>query len=147
MTNFAVVQNTPEPAMADGYRDVTGSRMISNHRPVKCPTDLYTWWINELWAGRRKAQDLVSPDFVGHWPTQDVHGPEELQTVIDDTRGSLRELAFVVDVGPFTVGDMVAARWIGTGSTKKGPARLTGNDILRIANGKVVEYWSGTSSA
>jgi hypothetical protein len=108
---------------------------------------LYHRWINELWAGYRNAEELVSADFVGHWPTHDVHGPRALQTIIDNTRGTLRELFFVVDVGPFIEGDMVAARWIGTGSSANGPARFTGNDILRIANGKVVEYWAGTSAA
>lgn len=106
---------------------------------------LYRRWITELWAGRRIAAELASPDFVGHWPTHDVHGPHELQTVIDNTRGTLQELQFVVEVGPIVEGDMVAARWIGTGSSKDGPARFTGNDLLRIANGKIVEYWAGTA--
>jgi predicted SnoaL-like aldol condensation-catalyzing enzyme len=109
--------------------------------------ELYIRWIDELWAGRCLAEELVSPDFVGHWPTHDVHGPEALQTFVDNTRGALKELLLVVDVGPFSDGDMVAARWIATGSNAKGPALFTGNDILRIANGKVVEYWSGMSSA
>lgn len=106
---------------------------------------LYNRWINELWAGHRIAGELVSDDFVGHWPTHDVHGPEELQTVIDNTRGTLRELMFAIDVGPFTDGDMIAARWISTGASTAGPARFTGNDIMRVANGKIVEYWTGTS--
>lgn len=106
---------------------------------------LYGRWINELWAGHRIARELLSTDFVGHWPTHDVHGPDELQTVIDSTRGTLRELRFVVDVGPIVDDDMMAARWVSTGSGTNGPARFTGNDILRVANGKIAEYWSGTS--
>jgi len=77
----------------------------------------------------------------------DVHGPDGLQAVIDNTRGTLRELMYVVEVGPFMEGDMLAARWIATGSAKDGPVRYTGNDILRVANGRVVEYWAGTSPA
>lgn len=107
---------------------------------------LYQRWIDELWSGgRRIAGELVSPDFVGHWPTRDVRGPAELQTVIDNARSSFRELQFVVDVGPIGEGDMVAARWIGTGSGRRGPARFTGNDLLRISDGKIVEYWAGTA--
>lgn len=106
---------------------------------------LYRRWVNELWAGRRIAAELVSPDFVGHWPTHDVHGPDELQALIDSTRGALHELQFVVEVGPIAEGDLVAARWVGTGSSKRGPARFTGNDLLRIANGKIVEHWLGAS--
>jgi hypothetical protein len=41
----------------------------------------------------------------------------------------------------------VAARWIATGATADGPARFTGNDILRFARGRFVEYWTGTSTS
>lgn len=108
---------------------------------------LYQRWIKELWAGRTVAAELVSADFVGHWPTHDVQGPEQLQAIVDDTRKRLRELLFVIDVGPLIDGDMVAARWISTGATRSGPARFTGNDLLRVADGKIVEYWAGTSAA
>jgi hypothetical protein len=110
-------------------RSTTGHRIPGNQKM------LYQRWINELWAGCRNAHDLVSADF------------DELQQFVDNTRGSLRELMFVVDVGPFIDGDLVAARWIATGSTKNGPARFTGNDILRCENGRIAEYWSGTSAA
>ena len=106
---------------------------------------LYDRWINQLWAGQRIAAELVSTDFVGHWPTRDIRGPAELEKVVDHTRRTLADLKFYVEVGPFSEGDLVAARWIGTGSGKNGPVRLTGNDILRVANGKIAEYWSGTS--
>lgn len=108
---------------------------------------LYQRWIKELWAGTITAAELVSADFVGHWPTRDVQGPDQLQAIVDDTRKRLRELMFVVDVGPLVQGDLVAARWISTGATRSGPARFTGNDILRVVDGKIVEYWTGTSPA
>jgi hypothetical protein len=103
---------------------------------------LYHRWITELWAGKRIAADLVSPDFVGHWPTREVHGPDELQTVVDQTRSMLRELQFIVEVSPVVAGDMIAARWIGTGAGGDGPARFVGNDLLRISDGKIAEYWA-----
>lgn len=108
---------------------------------------LYKRWIDELWAGHRIAAQLVSPDFVGHWPDHDVHGPAGLQAVIDRTRMTLKELVFVVDVGPICEGDMIAARWIATGSGKNGPARFTGNDLLRIADGKIAEFWTSPTRA
>lgn len=147
MSNSTVMQNMSEPQVADRYRSITGHRNISSHKALARHSQLYHRWIRELWAGHRNAEALVSADFVGHWPTHDVHGPKELQAVIDNTRGTLRDLEFVIDVGPFTDGDMVAARWISTGASAKGPVRYAGNDILRVANGKVVEYWSGTSAA
>ena len=107
---------------------------------------LYERWINELWAGKPVAAELVSDDFVGHWPGREVHGPDELQAVVDETQKMLSELMFVVEIEPFVDGDLVAARWIGTGTTGEGPVRFTGNDILRFADGRFVEYWTGTST-
>ena len=107
---------------------------------------LYERWINELWAGNPVAGELVSDDFVGHWPTRDIHGPDELQAMVDETHRMLSELMFVVEIEPFVERDLVAARWVGTGATRDGPARFTGNDILRFANGRFVEYWTGTSA-
>jgi hypothetical protein len=107
---------------------------------------LYQRWINELWTGKAAAAELVSDDFVGHWPTRDIHGPDELQAMVDETHQTLSDMMFVVDIEPFVERDLVAARWIGTGATTNGPARFTGNDILRFANGRFVEYWTGTST-
>jgi hypothetical protein len=107
---------------------------------------LYQRWINELWVGKPIAAELVSEDFVGHWPDRDIHGPNELQAMVDQTQQTLSDLMFVVDIERFVERDLVAARWIGTGATTNGPARFTGNDILRFANGRFVEYWTGTST-
>jgi hypothetical protein len=107
---------------------------------------LYERWINELWAGKPVAAEVVSADFVGHWPDRDVHGPAELQAIVDETHTMFSELEFTIEIGPLVDGDLVAARWIGTGATDDGPARFTGNDMLRFADGRFVEYWTGTSS-
>lgn len=107
--------------------------------------ELYERWINELWAGKPVAAELVSDNFVGHWPGRDVHGPDELEAVIDETHDMLSDFKLVIEVKPFVAGDLLAARWIGTGATKDGPKRFTGNDILRFADGRFVEYWTGTS--
>jgi hypothetical protein len=109
-------------------------------------TDLYRRWITELWAGRPVATELVSDDFVGHWPHRDVHGPDELTKMVDETHAMFAELKFVVEVPPFADGDMVAARWIGTGAAPDGPKRFVGNDILRIDAGRFVEYWVSTAT-
>jgi hypothetical protein len=107
---------------------------------------LYQRWINELWAGKPVAAELVSDDFVGHWPTRDMHGPYELQAIVDETHTMLSDLTFTIEIGPLVDGDLVAGRWIGTGATADGPARFTGNDILRLADGRFIEYWTGTSA-
>jgi hypothetical protein len=108
-------------------------------------TALYERWINELWAGKPVAAELVSDDFVGHWPNREVNGPDELQAIVDETQEMFSKLMFVVEIEPFTDRDLLAARWIGTGATADGPARFTGNDILRFTDGRFVEYWTGTA--
>lgn len=110
------------------------------------PRNLYARWIDELWAGKPVAAEVVTEDFVGHWPGREVHGPSDLEAVIGETHKVLADLKFVVEVEPFVEGDMLAARWIGTGAAKDGPKRFTGNDILRIVDGRFAEYWTGTST-
>lgn len=110
------------------------------------PKNLYGRWINELWAGEPVAAELVTEDFVGHWPGREVRGPSELEAVVGETQKMLTDLKFVIEVEPFVDGDLLAARWIGTGAAKDGPKRFTGNDILRIADGRFAEYWTGTST-
>jgi SnoaL-like domain len=107
---------------------------------------LYRRWIDELWAGKPVAAELVSGDFVGHWPNRDVHGPDELQAIVDETRAMVTDLRLTVEVEPFVGRDLLAARWIGIGATADGQVRFTGNDILRFGDGRFVEYWTGTST-
>jgi SnoaL-like polyketide cyclase len=107
---------------------------------------LYERWINELWSGRPVAAEVVSDDFVGHWPDRDVHGPAELQAIIDETQKMFSDLTCSIEIGPLVDGDLIAGRWVGSGTTQNGPMRFTGNDILRFADGRFVEYWTGTST-
>lgn len=108
--------------------------------------DLYRSWIDELWCGRPIAADLVAENFVGHWPDRDVHGPEQLQAIIDETRAMLRDLVFTIEVGPIVDGDLVAGRWTGQGTTDDGPMSFFGNDLLRIGDSRIVEYWPASSA-
>jgi hypothetical protein len=39
----------------------------------------------------------------------------------------------------------VAGRWRGAGRTTDGEMTFNGDEILRVADGKFVEYWTGTS--
>jgi hypothetical protein len=66
---------------------------------------LYQRWINELWAGKPVAAEVVSADFVGHWPDRDVHGPAELQAIVDETHTMFSELEFTIEIGPLVDGD------------------------------------------
>jgi hypothetical protein len=33
--------------------------------------------MTELWAGKSIATEIVTADFVGHWPDRDVRGPRQ----------------------------------------------------------------------
>ena len=104
--------------------------------------DLYRRWIEEVWNGSADAaRELVSEDFVGHWPEHDVHGPGELVEMISHTHGMFTSLRFEVQVGPFAGDGYVAGRWTGRGGTDEGVAAFFGNDILRIRDGHFTEYW------
>jgi hypothetical protein len=107
---------------------------------------LYGRWINELWAGGKVAAEIVTADFVGHWPDRQVRGPEELEAIIAETRNMLADLVFEIELGPLVDGDMVAGRWVGKGRTGDGPMTFTGNDILRVDGDRFAEYWTGTST-
>ena len=122
----------------------TNRRCPDETRPAH---DLYGRWLLELWRGDQSDIDeLVSEDFVGHWPDGDIHGRDGLRAVIDQTRAIVRDLRFELVVEPFAERDLVAARWTGYGESDEGPVSFTGNDILRIRAGKVVEYWVATTS-
>ncbi|WNV73855.1 ester cyclase [Geodermatophilus sp. DSM 44513] len=109
--------------------------------------DLYRRWLDELWAGQPgAAAQLVGPDFVGHWPDRDVHGPDGLAAVVAETRSLFTEITFELTVGPIVDGDLVAARWSGRGVTPRGSTSFAGNDVLRVAGGRFVEYWPASSA-
>ena len=109
--------------------------------------DLYHRWLDELWGGDLEtAAELVTDDFVGHWPQGEVRGPVELAAVVDQTHSLVAGLTFRLEVGPVAEGDLVAARWTGTGRTADGPTTFAGNDLLRVRDGRIAEYWPATTS-
>lgn len=110
------------------------------------PAELYHRWLDELWNGSpASAHELVTPDFVGHWPDRDVSGPEELAAVIGQTHEMFTAITFTLEVGPLVDGNLVAGRWIGHGHAANGATTFVGNDILRVHDGRLTEYWNATS--
>jgi hypothetical protein len=112
------------------------------------PTPLHTLygrWLEDLWNGDPSvAAEIVSPDFVGHWPDHEVHGPDGLASAVRETHAMFDGVSFTLAVGPLVDGDMVAGRWIGSGKSRQGTARFIGNDILRARDGLFTEYWVAT---
>ncbi|MBW4715764.1 nuclear transport factor 2 family protein [Saccharothrix obliqua] len=104
--------------------------------------DLYRRWIEELWCGAvGVAEEVVADGFVGYWPARTVRGRGELVGLISSTHSMLGPLSFAVEVGPIAQGPLVAGRWRGRGWRDDEAVEFVGNDILRVADGKFVEYW------
>ncbi|MGW2153131.1 ester cyclase [Nonomuraea sp. NPDC001699] len=115
-------------------------------------TELYERWLLELWNGDLSlAPDLVTREFVGHWPGMDVHGPEGLAEAIRQGREPFDDVRVTLDVGPAVDGDLVAARWTFSGAYRGGlpgasappgtRISFSGHDLLRATDGRFSEYW------
>ncbi|MFI9589828.1 ester cyclase [Nonomuraea sp. NPDC052265] len=115
-------------------------------------TKLYERWLLELWNGDLSlAHDLVTPDFVGHWPGTDVHGPDGLAEAIRQGHAPFDDVRVTIDVGPVVDGDLVAARWTFSGAYRGGlpgtsappgtRISFSGHDLLRATDGRFSEYW------
>lgn len=120
--------------------------------------DLYRRWLHELWttADPTLAAQLVTPDFVGHWPEQDVSGPDGLVGAIGQSLTLFSDVTTSIEVGPIVDGDLVAARWRFHGAYAGGlpgmdaapgtRATLRGADVLRLGVDRFVEYWVSSDS-
>ncbi len=108
--------------------------------------ELYRAWLSELWHGDFANLDsVVDGGFVGHWPQGDVRGRDGLRATIEETHGMFASLTFALELGPIAQGDLVAARWTGTAeSADSGTVTFVGHDILRVGDGRIVEYWPAT---
>jgi hypothetical protein len=104
--------------------------------------DLYDAWITRLWHGELEvADEIIAEGFVGHWPEEVIRGRNALVDLIVKTRGVFSELDFVIELGPIMEGDLLAARWTGSGRSDDEVMRFLGNDLMRIQDGRICEYW------
>lgn len=102
-------------------------------------------FFNECWnEGRLDVVDeLLAPEHVHHFPDGDVHGPENIKAMIRDIRERFPDFQITIDdeiVGQ----DKVVLRWTirGTHKATGNSVEYTGIDIIRIANGHIVELWN-----
>ena len=117
--------------------------------------DLLNDWLT-MWNGDyTPANRALAADFTTHAALMDggssLHGADALVGWIKQLRAAFTELEFTVEVGPIIGDDHVALRWLATGTYGGGfpgataPAgtavSFTGTDILRVADGRLVEYW------
>ena len=100
---------------------------------------------------RDAAGEIVAGDYVAHYPAfpGGIHGPDGLMQVVSAFRAAFPDLHYTPEE-TIAEGDRVVVRWTARG-THQGdfqglpptgrPIMVTGIDIFRIADGKVVETW------
>jgi len=111
-----------------------------------------------LWNGEHAAaEELLAPGFQLHAAMMDggdgsaVDGPRALVGWIASTRAAVPDLTFSIQVGPIVDGDLIALRWRAEGTYAGGMpgagapvgtgVDFTGTDVLRVAGGRLAEYW------
>jgi steroid delta-isomerase-like uncharacterized protein len=107
-------------------------------------------------APRQVVDEIFAPDFVDHnpQPGQEKDGAEGIHQVLDVYHGGFPDLRVTTDE-LIVSDDRAVVRWTAVG-THQGellgiPAthrevRMTGIDILRIADGRIVEHWGETNA-
>lgn len=118
---------------------------------------LWADWL-ALWNGDlARAERIIAPDYVLHMTPMDggdlarFAGPAGLAAWIGQLHALFQPMRFTVQVEPLIDRDLIAGRWLVEGVYAGGfpgaqaapgtPVRFAGADVLRIADGKVVEYW------
>jgi predicted ester cyclase len=125
--------------------------------PAQDNKALWKPW-QDLWNGDLAVADgIIAPDFVAHFAPvgnspAEVRGPEGLKRWIGGNLAAFADYGFASTVGPLADGDMVAGRWVFRGAYAGGipgaspdavgeRVEYAGIDILRVENGRIVEYW------
>jgi steroid delta-isomerase-like uncharacterized protein len=109
--------------------------------------------VEQIWNQGNYAilDEFVTGDFVvrGSAPAEDIHGPDGVTQFYSALRAAFPDLHFTIE-DQVAEGDRVVTRWTAsathTGVFQGIPptgkqVSLTGIDIDRIVNGKVVECW------
>jgi uncharacterized protein YbjT (DUF2867 family) len=118
----------------------------------------------ELWNGDlSQTEKIIAEDFAAHAAPLTGAGPdlirgrEALNAWVSGIHAVLSGLAFDIEVGPITDGEYLVLRWRAHGTYGGGfpgasadavgrPVTFTGTDTLRVAGGKLAEYWANADS-
>ena len=84
-------------------------------------------------AGQVAEAPMVGRDALGGWIAQ-MHA-------------LMPTLRFAVEVGPLVDGNLIALRWRVTARHGQVRTNFAGTDILRVAEGKVAEYWVSSDTS
>ena len=96
------------------------------------------------------ADDLFAPEYAHHFPDEDIHGPDGMKQLDKELRTAFPDWHISTD-NVIAEGDKVVVRYTMHG-THQGEGFdiaptgkrvvYTGIDIIRIADGKIVEQWT-----
>jgi predicted ester cyclase len=118
----------------------------------------------ELWNGDLTVTDkIIAADFVAHAApltgtgSDLIRGREALNGWVSGIHAILPDLSFEIEVGPIADDDHMVVRWKARGTYGGGfpgassdavgrEITFTGTDTLRIADGKLAEYWANADS-
>jgi predicted ester cyclase len=118
----------------------------------------------DLWNGDLSLTGtIIAEDFVAHAApltgtgTGQIRGREALNGWVSGIHAILPDLTFDIEVGPITDDEHMVVRWKARGTYRGGfpgaspeaagrKVTFTGTDTLRIANGKLAEYWANADS-
>ena len=120
-------------------------------------SDIWHKWI-AMWNGDLAMADLIiAPDYrlhmsaIGGGDLSAYAGPAGMAGWIGQLHAAINPFVFDVQVQPLFGADMIAGRWLATGTYRGGflgataeagtRIKFAGADFLRIENGKVAEYW------
>lgn len=117
----------------------------------------------DLWNGDLGVADkIIAEDFAAHAAPltgtgpDEIRGRETLKGWISGIHAVLPDLTFAIDVGPITDDEHLVVRWKAHGTYRGGfpgataaagrEVTFTGTDTLRVAGGKLAEYWANADS-
>ena len=118
---------------------------------------LVAQWL-DLWNGNLAvADEIIAPENRVHAAMMDggdgsaMNGVQGMKDFVSQIHYLLSDLVFAVEVGPIAESEYVVVRWVATGHYSGGiptaaapvgtEVAFHGTDILRLAEGKVSEYW------
>jgi len=108
--------------------------------------------VEEVWnkGNFDNMKEMVSDDFVIHFPGEEIRGLENIKTFYTELRKAFPDIRFTI-VDQIAEENKVVTRWTGAGTHKgefKGipptgqKVKISAIDIDRISDGKFVECWS-----
>lgn len=118
----------------------------------------------QLWNGDLTLTDkIIAEDFIAHAApltgtgSDLMRGREALNGWVSGIHAILPDLSFEIQVGPIADDDHMVVRWKARGTYGGGfpgaspdavgrEVTFTGTDTLRVADGKLAEYWANADS-